>query len=171
MLEQPCPAIRRFTTPGVSHCPCSWIDTYYPILNAGRDRSLERLDNGTYSECRTSIRWRLRDEDAHKYGGTIPTGDGLSFYGRCLEYSSPPLVPRQGEICIVHRISFTLYLHRRQNISDKWKYRGHYSPTTPIPTSCLSYSPPPITSRLGFPRRESDKSLSAVQFNSNDKIR
>jgi len=34
------------TTPEAFHCPRSWIDTYYPMLNTGLDRSSERLDNG-----------------------------------------------------------------------------------------------------------------------------
>jgi N-acetylated-alpha-linked acidic dipeptidase len=33
------------TAPGAFHCPRSWIDIYYPILNTGLDRSSEKLDN------------------------------------------------------------------------------------------------------------------------------
>ena len=41
-----CNSTSLLTTPGVFHCPRSWIDTYYPIPNTGLDRTSERLDNG-----------------------------------------------------------------------------------------------------------------------------
>jgi len=71
------------TTPEASYCPHSWIDTYYPILNTGLDRGLKRLDNGGVPNRRAELveDGGPRDEDAHKYGSTIPTWHGLSFDG------------------------------------------------------------------------------------------
>jgi hypothetical protein len=86
------------TTPEASHCPRSWINPYYPILNTGLDRSLEKLDNGDVPIWSAGLveDGDPRDEYAHKYGSTISTQDGLSFDGDVC--SSPPLVLHQGEI-------------------------------------------------------------------------
>lgn len=77
-------AIRGTTTvPRRIHRPIAWIDTYYPVLNTGVNRTLEIL--GTDG----SIIWVAdldedadeADPDAAKYHNEIPTWHGLSKGG------------------------------------------------------------------------------------------
>ena len=122
------------TTPEVLHCSRFWINTYYQILNTGLDRSPETGKRGVPS----------RNAELVEHGD--PRGGGRSqirrhntylawseLRWRCLEYSSPPLVPHQEMICIVHPSPLTLYPidARIQAINGKMMHRGHHSLTTP----------------------------------------
>lgn len=71
------------TTSEASHSPRAWIDTYYPVLNTGLDRSLEILNNEGAPIWSADLEedGDPRDEDAHKYRDTIPTWHGLSCDG------------------------------------------------------------------------------------------
>ncbi|KAF9058017.1 Zn-dependent exopeptidase [Panaeolus papilionaceus] len=63
--------------------PTAWIDTYYPVMNTGLDRSLEILGEDGNSEWTADLLedGDPRDEDAHKYKETIPSWHGLSAEG------------------------------------------------------------------------------------------
>ncbi|PPQ63412.1 hypothetical protein CVT24_004922 [Panaeolus cyanescens] len=63
--------------------PTAWIDTYYPVMNTGLDRSLEILgDDGNPVWTADLLEdGDPRDEDAHKYKETIPSWHGLSADG------------------------------------------------------------------------------------------
>lgn len=75
----------RAATLGASNltAPAAWIDTYYPVMNTGLERSLSILNDDGSTAVALNIEeiGDIRDPEAEKYKDSIPAWHGLSADG------------------------------------------------------------------------------------------
>jgi N-acetylated-alpha-linked acidic dipeptidase len=76
-------ATLRLTSKHAPKRPTAWIDTYYPVLNTGLDRSLFIINDEGLAEWEADLDedGDPRDVEAHKYRTAVPTWHGLSSAG------------------------------------------------------------------------------------------